>query len=203
MGMAHKSPTSIYRGLYWVTTHAIERFRTRISSSSHSSLNTDEEIASRIDFLVKESLAKGNGKSIVDEGERCLLVDIRNEENGNDLWAVVKENNSTKSKGSHPEAVVTLLYSDMVKKSYESGKWREPEKPTVIPIVENETIINKLEMIVIRYYGKDKGPCYSEWADIEKAEEFLNKIRANVNVDPTSIRIFKEVPVEVKAHIVL
>jgi len=168
----------------------------------------DVDICNQIDLLVRTAVEEGNGTNIWDEGEKATLVDIRQDSNRNDLWAIVKENTNPRSKGKQPLAVVTLLYSSMVEDSRTSGKWKEETVETVT-LLETLTPVKGTEvpekqpspqgLILIRYLNKgSSAPIYAEWADVESAETCLNKLRRNSAVDTNSIRVFSEVTTEAK-----
>ena len=208
MGMSHKAPTASYRGRYWITDHACERFRTRMPTGEKGQHRDDADVCNLIDSLVRGAIEKTMSTNICDDGERALLVDIRRPENNNDLWAIVKSNANSRTKSKYPEAVVTLLYSSMVTKSHESGKW-EIEAVEAVGLVQDvlpeertkvtEKQASQQGLILIRYLNKgSSSPIFDEWADVESAEKCLNRLRRSTAVDTNSIRVFSEVTTEAK-----
>ena len=208
MGMSHKAPASTYKGHYWVTDHACERFRTRMPEGGRGRHQYDVDICNQIDLLIHTAVENGDSFTILDEGEKAVLVDIRQDDNQNDLWAIVKKNTNPRSKNKQPFAVVTLLYSSMVEDSRASGKWAEETVETVTllktltPVKGTEVPENQASqqgLILIRYLNKgSSAPIFDEWADIESAEKCLNRLRRNTAVDTNSIRVFSEVTTEAK-----
>lgn len=216
MGMGHKAPPATYRRHYWVTEHACDRFRTRLSAAEGKANNgtehrSDDDICNVIDSLVRRAVDEGKGTNIWDDGEAATLVDIRCPDNSNDLWAIVKRNTNARSRDRHPKAIVTLLYNDMVEDSHKAGKWERTTEVvstlrTITP-AEGVNVQQQLvkppsssqKFILIRYTNKGiSEPQYSEWADVDSAEKFLNKLRRDSLVDTNSIRVFTEAITEAR-----
>lgn len=205
MGKAHKAPSSSYKRRFWVTEHAVDRMRTRLpnkeSGNNETLHRSGEDIGNLIDHLVCDSISRGEVKCIIDNGESATLVDIKCPTTSNDLWALVKRNTNTAVLGStlRPEAVVTLLYDDMVQYSLSSGKWdlctKVPTAVTRDVILEKPPEQTAHGITIIRHNkkGTDKATIYIEWSDLNAAEESLNKLRKDPQVDTNSIRVFREV----------
>ena len=227
MSKAHKAPVYTHRRKFWVTDHARARLRSRIARIEGEDNNGtehrgDDDLDNLIDSLVQTSIEAGSWDDIVDEGIPAKLVDIRHPSNRNDLWAIIKDNTSFRSRGKYPKAVVTLLYTRMVEVSRTSGKWDLPIyddkdvliggldaasiealqsiKPTTKADKVPEVLISKTASILITYLKKGER-VYEEWGDKESAESSLNGLRRDSRVDTNSIRVFREVFTE--ARIVL
>lgn len=215
MGMGHKAPPSIYRRHFWITDHACDRFRTRLPTEvgklgNGTAHRSNEDIGNCIDSLVNDAFHREEKIThIWDDGEGAILVDIRHTDNSNDLWAIVKRNTNSRTEKKQPQAVVTLLYNNMVEDSHKTGKWKErtaevvstlrtitPTEGVEMPTKPSD---NSQKLILIRYLNKgSSAPIYTEWAGVESAEKCLNRLRRNSAVDTNSIRVFSEVTTEAK-----
>lgn len=218
MGMSHKAPPSIYRRHFWITDHACDRFRTRLPTEvgklgNGTAHRSNEDLGNCIDSLVHDAFDKEKITHIWDDGERAVLADIRHTDNSNDLWAIVKKNTNSRTEKKQPQAVVTLLYNNMVEDSHKAGKWKVRAVETINTLrtitpaegieVQTKQLVNPStgprNFILIRYTNKGAGaPLYLEWADIISAEKCLNELRRNSAVDTNSIRVFSEIHTEAK-----
>jgi hypothetical protein len=214
-----------------VTDHARGRFRSRIGKKKGEQNNGtehrgDDDINNWIDSLVCSAIADNNWEDIIDDdGSPAQLVDIRHPTNRDDLWAIVKDNTSNRSRTAYPRAIVTLLYTWMVNDSKRSGKWEltsyddgdvsigglgkeareilqsitpaQEDEPTKMP----EGTPSRSGALLITYLTKGGEKRHEEWADVEAAEKNLNQLRRDARVDNNSIRVFREIIPE--ARIVL
>lgn len=209
MGKAHKAPASSYKRTYWVTDHARNRLRTRLSKIQGESINgtehrSDDDLNNLLDSLVVSAIDQGRHEEVLDKGDEALLVDVRH-----GLWAIVKDNDVANPK--YPKAVVTVLDSEMVEQNKLAGRWDKPklvgmaegpreilkqEIQKEVAVEEGSTAIEPILSILITFRTKSGESLSSEWVDVGDAERHLNELRKDQKVDKTSIRVFKQLPIK-------
>jgi len=137
MGMAHLAPVSDRKFHYWITDHAVQRFRERVDPSTGARL--DYDLAMLLDERIHQALQNNNSTVVIDadapdEDTRVVQIDARD---GQKCFVVMRmftpngypRANTLGGPGSRAPGTVTILTSEMASRNYASRQWKIPNRP--------------------------------------------------------------------------
>ena len=141
MGMARKAPAPIYEQHFYVSQHAVERFRGRNLKDAYRHRFGDD-LSRLIDWACWEALQQGHIEHLHDEAGDFDLLNLHPilEE---PLWAILKPNLAGPGprRSDRPDTIVTLLEDYMVQQKRQR-QWQDRQGRR--PVDEARTVATPL-----------------------------------------------------------
>jgi hypothetical protein len=138
MGMARKAPAPLYERHFYVSQHALERFRGRTVKDSYRHRFGDD-LSMLIDWACWEALHSGHVEHLRDEGGDFDLLSL-DPIIGESLYAILKPNTETEGR-AFKDAIVTLLEEYMVNQKRQRF-WQDRQGRR--PVDSNRTVTTPL-----------------------------------------------------------
>jgi hypothetical protein len=127
MGKAHQAPKRTYTRKRYISRHAIERMRERLTGTDVIH-RPEQDLGNWLDRAVEDAIRGGNVTTVVerhnDEEAQLVEIDAHELKAGKKLYAVVKPD---LRQAGFDDAIVTVLSESMVTR-YRSTRWKIPDR---------------------------------------------------------------------------
>ena len=109
MGQAYRAPFDSYTRNFWITHHAVERLRERLTEVGRTEHRDDRDLANYLDACIHAAVRAGRAEILSDRDGPAWVVDI-DPEIRFPLVAILKRDKVDRRR----RACVTVLSKDMV-----------------------------------------------------------------------------------------
>lgn len=137
MGNAHKTPDPERAFRYWISEHALERFRERVEED-HKSLS-DRALGLLLDDRIHAALVAGKSQAVIDAdnpSEETRIVEVEDRRGVKSIVVMRKHGPSNYPRtrcvdgpGTPAPLAITILTSEMASSNLVTGRWRMPNRP--------------------------------------------------------------------------